>query len=401
MTTVNESPVKKNSFMPDDLPLLISAFAAAYGVGWLSLLGLPFLVGSAIESLNIDEAQSGLLVTVEFFGIMVASLGIAPLMGRLDRRRLAVAGAVIALCANAVSALTTSYDLLMIIRPIAGLGAGIAMACGNATVSNSSYPEKFAGQMSVLAVVLMVVIMLGFSRLSEAWGLQGVYSGMAVIIFCMIFGFVRLPSYYKHVKHDFALPKSSDGLKGVVGLLMLGAFFAFSLRDTMAWAFVERIGVEVGYTVEEIGNLLSFQAMLGISGPLIASVVGSKYGIRAPLIIGILSSGLVTFVITQSSESQLLYTIAITFQPATYFFTLAYLTALASELDDKGRIVAASGGALMAGVAAGPLIAGELIVAAGGYSGVSWMIAVCVGATLLFAMSPILKIESTTKAEGL
>jgi MFS family permease len=387
------------AYMPSDWGPLLSAFAAAYGIGWLSLLGLPFLIGAAMASLKLNEAQAGLLVTVEFVGIMLASLIAAPFMGRANRRLLASIGAIIALAANALSIFVLSYEWLIYVRPIAGLGAGITIACGNAAVSNDRDPERFAGQLSMLSVVLMVFIMLTFSRLSAAWGLTGVYAGIATIILMMSPLLRMLPSR-PPMAHQASLNEMDrkGDLSTLCGILMLAAFFAFSLRDTLAWAFLETIGEQVGYKPQEIGNLLSVQAMLGIIGPLTASIVGSRFGIKLPLSIGIVLSGLVTYAISHSTGSKILYTAATTLQPGTYFFTLAYLTALAAELDQKGRIVAASGSALMAGVAIGPAVGGALIVASGNYSLVGWVIIGCVVATLLFAMIPIVSVESKRRA---
>lgn len=377
--------------MPEERRLLISAFAAAYGVGWLSLLGLPFLVGSAMTSLHLDEGQAGLLVTVEFVGIMTATLGAAPFMGRFDRRKLAWIGALIALTANTLSIVLASYDALIVIRPLAGLGAGLAIACGNASVSNSRDPERLTGQIAMLSILMMVIILLLFSRLSSLWGIAGVYGGIIAFILLMLPAIQILPRHPNMLEAGEEAPSQALG-KAVylIGCLVVGAFFVFSLRDTMTWAFLERIGVGVGYTSEQIGNLIAIQALIGLAGPYIASVMGSRFGIARPLAIGIVLSGLVTYAISQSSGSITLFTVATTFQPGTYFFTLAYLTALAAELDPKGRIVAASGGGLMAGVAIGPVAGGALIVAASGYTFVSWAIIACMFATLLLTIVPLM-----------
>lgn len=399
MSVTADKPSRFGAYMPDDWRLLVSAFAAAYGIGWLSLLGLPFLIGSAMTTLKLNEAQAGTLVTVEFVGIMFASLASAPFMGRADRRNLTWIGAALALAANVLSIFVDSYTSLLIIRPIAGLGAGIAIACGNAAVSNSRNPERFAGHLSILSVALMVFIMLAFSRLGALWGIRGVYAGIAALILVMSFAVKYLPRHpAEAITQAPHAAKAGGATLRISGLLMLAAFFTFSLRDTLAWAFVERIGSEVGYTSQEVGNLLSVQAAFGVTGPLIASVVGSRFGVKTPLSIGIFLSGLVTFAISHSAGSKVLYTLATTFQPSTYFFTLAYLTALAAELDDMGRVVAACGSALMAGVAIGPAVGGALIVAAGGYATVGWVIIGCVVATFAFAVAPIVWIASTKRA---
>ncbi len=389
------------SYLPDNWPLLMSAFSAAYGIGLLSLLSLPFLIGTAMASFSLNEAQAGLLGTVEFASVMVISLIVAPLMGKMDRRKLVYMGFLVVLCANVFSVFANGYYLLLILRVVAGLGAGTVMACGNATVSNAKDPERFAGHMSVLAVFLMIFIMFVFSRVSEAWGLAGIYTAMCVTIIFMGIFLHNMPRNAAQ-KDDTAESSESHQYKAlkITGLLMLGAFFAFSLRDTMAWAFVERIGSEAGFSGEQIGNLLSIQAMSGLIGPIIATIIGSRFGLKWPIIAGIFVSGLATYLVSASTDSKLLYIVGVMLMPGSYFYTLAYLTSLAAELDEQGRIVAASGSALMAGIAVGPAIGGKMIVSGGGYGVVGIAIIACAVLTLIFVLFPMASVQkkySTSK----
>lgn len=377
-----------------ELGLLLAAFGAAYGIGLLALLALPFLIGTAMSTLSLNEAQAGLLGTVEFVGVMAASLAVAPSMGRFDRRKIAYVGGAIALVANVASVFLPTYSLLLLVRPLAGLGCGLAMACGNATVSNAANPERFAAHMSALTVALMVLVMFLFSRVSEVWGLAGIYAAMAVVIAVMCLFFRNMPRHASAGESGAGLQAQAGGsLLKWPGLLMLAAFLVFSLRDTMAWAFVERIGVEVGYSSEEVGNLLSIQALVGIAGPLVASVIGSRFGLKWPVSVGIFLSGFATYVVSQSSDSSVLYTLFVMCMPGTYFFTLSYLTALAAELDAQGRVVAASGSALMCGIAIGPALGGELIVAGGGYSLVGMAMVACVALTYAFVLVPLVAVQ--------
>lgn len=79
--------------------------------------------------------------------------------------------------------------------------------------------------------------------------------------------------------------------------------------------------------------------------------------------------------------------------PGSYFYTLAYLTSLAAELDEQGRIVAASGSALMAGIAFGPAVGGELIVSGGGYGMVGMAIIACALMTMFFVLAPMASVQ--------
>lgn len=394
MPTTSPRTENIKSYLPDDWPLLMSAFSAAYGIGLLSLLSLPFLIGTAMASFSLNEAQAGLLGTVEFASVMIISLIVAPLMGKMDRRKLAYSGLFIALSANILSIFTPGYYLLLSLRIVTGLGAGVVMACGNATVSNARDPERFAGHMSVLAVFLMIFIMFVFSRVSEAWGLAGIYSAMSITIVFMGLFLRNMPR--KALQKDESLdtpeaPKHT-AIK-ITGLLMLGAFFAFSLRDTMAWAFVERIGTEAGFSSEQVGNLLSIQAMSGLIGPIIATIIGSRFGLKWPIMAGIFISGFATYLVSASTDSKLLYIVGVMLMPGSYFYTLAYLTSLAAELDKQGRIVAASGSALMAGIAFGPAVGGKLIVSGGGYGMVGIAIIGCAVMTLIFVLIPMMSVQ--------
>ena len=64
--------------MPNNWGTLLAAFAAAYGTGLLALIALPFMVGANMASLGLDEAQAGLLSTLEFAGVFVTSVLLAP-----------------------------------------------------------------------------------------------------------------------------------------------------------------------------------------------------------------------------------------------------------------------------------------------------------------------------------
>jgi len=114
--------------LPESWSLVFSAAASAYGVGLLGLWALPFLISAIIHDLQLNEAQAGLLMSAEFGFTMLASLLVAPFMGRAPRRTLALAGTVLAIAANLLSANIDSLSALAAVRCVEGIGAGRAMA---------------------------------------------------------------------------------------------------------------------------------------------------------------------------------------------------------------------------------------------------------------------------------
>src|SRR3546814_4019790 len=106
------------------------------------------------------------------------------------------------------------------------------------------------------------------------------------------------------------------------GAILL-AMLIFATRDRSGWTFVERIGVNAGYTLHQVGQLLSFQAILGVAGPLLASFLGSRKGLTIPIMLGIIASGAPYYLMLVAPGSKLGFTIAAPFLVGTYFFAPA------------------------------------------------------------------------------
>lgn len=383
---------KLSKHLPESWGLVLSAFASAYGIGLLSLLALPFLISALINDFNVNEATAGYIMSAEFAFTMIASLVVAPFMATAPRRTMAIIGAVVAIAANLFSASAISLEMLTASRCVAGIGAGLCLACGNACVSSAKDPDQVAGHMNVLFVALMIVVMLVFADVMGTSGLSGLYFAMAITMGVMLLLVLKMPqtanltSAQDSAQHPVIDIKIFSG----VGILMLVAMFLFSARDTMGWAFVEQVGTKVGYDGQTLGLIFSLQAFIGLVGPLIAAIIGKRFGIRLPVIIGIVSTGLVTLGYVLGAESKWVYTIAVLLNAAVYFYALAYMTALAASLDKGGRVAAASGSFLTLGVAIGPSISGTLI-SMGGYQLSAIAIAATVVMTLLCVIAPLAK----------
>lgn len=370
--------------------LVLSAFASAYGVGLLTLLMLPFLMGAMMNGLNLSEGTTGLILSVEFTLAMVSSLLISPYINRVPRRTIAVVGTVMAIIANILSAYISDVALLICVRAFAGFGAGLALAAGNSVIASAEDPDKTAGQVNVLFVVLMILVMLGFGFIADNFGLVGTYYGVAGTYAVMLIMVIRLPQYVNVEPSDNVVitNKVSMSLIGLVPVGMMVTMFLFSMRDTMGWAFVEQIGVALGYSTSEMGMILALQAFIALLGPLVVAKVGNKFGITIPVLIGIIGHGMITLGYLMASDSKFFYTAIVLMNATAYFYALAYLTGLAASLDKEGRVVAATGSFIALGIAVGPAFAGQLINL-GGYSLAAWSIIIIVTLTVITVIAPL------------
>jgi predicted MFS family arabinose efflux permease len=378
--------------------ILFSSFAAISGVGLLSYAALPFLMGSTMVSLDLSETAAGILYSLEFIAAAISSIVVAPKIGKVRRRDLVFAGAIIVILGNLTSAWWCSYEFLLVFRPLTGIGAGLALACGNATIANAKEPAKIAGMMNVLFAGMIILLMLFLAFLNDHWGIKGIFFGLAGVTFIYLLLVKRMPQ--RSTNRDFETISNkikSKGMFSVAGMTIFAVFFMFTLRDSMAWGFVERIGDVVGYSSNEMGRLLPLQGFIGLLGPIMPISIGFKFGIRYPLLIGLAFAGLTTYSIFLSVNAPYLFEVAVLIFTAGYFFAISYLTAYAATLDPYGRIVAASGSAMVLGVAAGPALAGYLITE-GGYVLGAWAMLVLVVTMIIAAIVSLkwgLRLEKT------
>ncbi|MDG9883882.1 MFS transporter [Pseudomonas sp. GD04058] len=381
------------NFLPESWSLVFSAAASAYGVGLLGLWALPFLISAIIHDLQLNEAQAGLLMSAEFGFTMLASLLVAPFMGRAPRRTLAITGTLLAIVANLVSAHIVDLFTLAAVRCVAGVGAGLALACGNAAVSSAKQPDRIAGHMNVLSVLLMIVVMLGYAKVMAAFGLPGLYYAMAATMAVMLLA-IPFMTQRATLVETVVVSRAGKGnvLLSLPAVCMMLAMFVFQARDTMGWAFVERIGTMVGYSGDELGVLLSVQSVVGLVGPLLAAMIGKRFGMSTPVILAVLLTGATSLSYVLGEHSKTMYTAGVMTICITYFYALSYLTGLAAELDREGRVVAAAGSFLSLGLAVGPAISGGLI-SLGGFTLAAWGIAVTVVLTLALVSVPLARIR--------
>lgn len=372
---------------PENWSTLLAAFAASYGIGSLGFVAMPFMLGATIDGLGLSTAQAGLLGTAEFTAMMLGSFAVSPFISRVPRKGVALGGAILAILANigCASVHPLHYGTALVLRALAGTGCGLSLAAGNATVANARDPERMAAHMSTLFVVMMVVSCLIFPWAAANWGYAGVYLALAALMLLLCPLLMALPQHAPRQveKTERDHPAHSAGALAAAAILV--ALLIYAMRDMSAWAFVERLGLEAGYTTDQVGRLLSAEAVIGIAGPLVASFLGSRWGLTMPIIFGILAAGAPYYFMLLMPGSKLVYTAAALFIAGAYYFTQSYLIALAAELDRKGRIVAAAGGFMSGGAAIGPALGGYLIERFG-YWGTSWASLLMIVLTLLLAL---------------
>mgnify|MGYP003861909357 CR=1 FL=1 len=96
--------------------MLLLAFAA--------VVAMPFNISGIVQSFGISNGAAGLVASTELAAISLASLFVARAAGRLSPRRIYAVGISAIVIANLLTVFANDIPSIMVLRAIAGLGAG-------------------------------------------------------------------------------------------------------------------------------------------------------------------------------------------------------------------------------------------------------------------------------------
>lgn len=340
-----------------------SCFAAANGVGLVPYMVLPYLTAIQMGSFGLTAAQAGKLSSYELGALSFAALLLVCFIHRASLRLIAAIGVTIAISGNILTALfADSYETILICRIAAGVGCGFALAAGNAVLSKAANPEEVYSRVAVYTAILLTAYFITIPMIIRLFDYKGFFLLIALQMSFTIPLLLRLPSRRdaNAGPNRICLSTKPSSMRSWAGTGLFMAAFIFLLRDTVAWAFAERVGTGLGLSAETLGTVFATNALISISGGIFAALIGLRWGWTAAVGFGITATGLTTVAIVQT-HSAVVYSGLVIVWSGLMLFTMSYVMGLAARLDTTGRLPVAVGGSMQMGIAAGPFVGGEII----------------------------------------
>ena len=365
-----------------DSRLFFGGAATAGSSGILSLITAPVLVSALIAGLGVDEKTAGLIISIELITVAFTSFFIAPKMGAWPRRKLALVGAVIAITGHCMSAVTPDIGLLIPVRILAGVGGGLMVAAGNASIASAQDPDRiFSLIVLVTGMTQLVMISIGPIAVS-IWSNSGAYLLEALFILIMLPFIASLPRYGATPVHRMDTNGEVLPIFPVVAVcIMIMLYFS---RDSSLWSFSQEIGVRTGIEKERVGFILGMTGIVAVMGAGTAAIISTRWGRLKPLMFGLITNTVLAYWISQTSNAWVFIIVEYIYH-FVLFFTVPYMFGLAADLDPKGRVLAAAGGAMLFGGSVGPGVGGVLI-SWGGYPILGGFILVVMSIAFLLAL---------------
>lgn len=328
-------------------------------IGAATFLVMPVLLGSAVTAFGYSESDVGLIAALLMAGNALSAASALFWVRRLDWRlaaRIALLLQALALVAASQGGEFLAVGLLLF---FGSLGGGAVYSIALTVLSDHNNSDRVFGYAITTQVAFQLAGMLMLFHFSAPGGFNQLMCGVAGLAVSGLLLTEWLPRRGK----VGTTAKIAGILRQRRVIMALLGCMAFYFNVGCIWAYVERIGSAAGFTAEGLGNALALGVATGMTGSLVASWQGTRFGRVVPLAWGAAGTVLaVAFLLPAVGLS--IFVVALALYNFVLNYSLTYQYAVIAAADESGRGVAVAAAFQMAGGAIGPAVAALLIAPA-------------------------------------
>jgi predicted MFS family arabinose efflux permease len=401
--------MRARSAIPIDSKRALAALAASNTLGVLVLYVIPFILGATTDGFGAREGTGGIVSSWEL-GVMAAvSMLLAARYEKLDKRRWSLAGVLAFISGYGLSlwSLTAGHWILFLVaRGVVGAGEGILFGVSSGLAAQTAKPDRTFAWFSGSHIVVSILCFQALPTALEWFGPAGALLTMTGVgmLAAPIIAWTPDPATASapgSLESSNAPAPGSPPTRerlGLMTVLLLLSVGSLNLGLNTLFPFSERIGLSIGFTIAEIGRILTVGAAISIVGPIAAGVFATRGGRTWTLGLGAASQVAAAFIFVYCS-SHLLWAGAYVVSSTALMFFMPLLYGLVAYYDRTGRINAAAASVTAWMSAAGPLLSGLVLNAGGSYRLVGWLAALAYALIFVFAFRPSRAAEAGLRAQ--
>ena len=348
-------------------------------VGYAVMVGIPVISTAWVVKQGFTEVEVGRLAGADLGGLAIGAVISAFFVARIDRRWLAAVAASIAIAANLLCIVYTSYEITLFLRLAAGIGAGIYTGVAVATIGGHSRPA-FAFSLELFAFAASQGAEL---KLLPYLSIEGIYFVLAatyVIGLLFISWLPRRPvDKALDIEIDVEEPSGRHHTEHrhvpayVPWLVLIAIIFTY-INIGAYWTYVELATVDSAASPEWVASMLWVSSVFSVIGCLFAVLLSNRYGLARPLLgTLVLQAGIVVMLVFGITNAMV--AISMFMFNFCWIFVDIYQAATVANVDHSGRYLSLIPAAQGFGNFLGPNMAATVLAFGSGYDGVFMMCA--------------------------
>jgi predicted MFS family arabinose efflux permease len=387
---MDDVAVRSPSRNPADKASAIAAGVCLAVIGIAFFNGSPAIVGAWVES-GYSDGQAGLLASSDNSGMVVASLLVAVLVNKLNRRSLAIAGITVGMLANLLATFVDSFQMLLAVRFFTGMGGGMIYALGVAALAASTHTARNFSILLFVQVTMGIVEINGVPLLYSVAGMDAVYVALATALLLSGLSLPYLPARLKLVEFN-----SNVSLSGVSQIWLWGCLlsvFLFYIAISNFWTYIELVGIDGGLAKPYITQVLTWTQLLSLVACVIAAWLSARVGQLLPLMVSLAIAAFIMFTLSGPISAQIFAIVLVLFFMVWSAVDIYQLGTL-GKLDPSGRFPAMLPAFQGVSLAVGPAIGATLLKTDGNYHSVFWLSGICALLAMAFYSVLFIRVRS-------
>jgi DHA1 family inner membrane transport protein len=382
---------------------LIALAIGGFGIG-LTEFVIAGLLPEVATDFHVNEAAAGWLISGYALAVVVGALGLTAAVTRLPRKPVLLGLMVLFIAGNGLSALASSYEVMLSGRILAALCHGAFFGIGSVVAAGMVAPEKQARAIAIMFTGLTAANVLGVpfgTLLGQALGWRSTFWAITAIGVMALIGVAVL------------VPRSTDAAPGNGLLHELTAFRSGQVWLSIAVTVLGFGGMfgaftYIAYTLTQVSGFASAAVpwlliVFGI-GMFVGNALGGRFADRAldkSLVIILAGLAVVLAAFAFVAGSQIATIAALLLMGFFGFATVAGLQMRVMTYADHAPTIASGANiaAFNLGNALGAWIGGLTITAGLGYTSPLWAGSlITAGAVVVMAFAAVAARRRTVRA---
>lgn len=335
-------------------------------VGYTVMVSVPVLSTALVEKVGFTEVQVGRIWGADLGGMSIGAILSALTVARVNRRHLILAGVVLAVGANGLCLALTSYEQVLLLRVVAGIGSGIFTAVAVVTLGGTTKP--------VLAFN-MLLFGFAFSTAAELHFLPQLTMNEIYWFFILLAAlcalFVRWIPASPSVGEELERLEAASNAAGdwhvpkVLPIICLVAVCFTYINIGGYYTYIELAAHADGVADEWISPVLTWSSIFAIVGCVLA-FFATRFGLFKPLFVSLVAMAAIVIMLSSGINDTNVVISLFSFM-TLWTFVDVYQSAMMAHMDRSGSLVALLPGVQGFGQFVGPNVSASVLDAGFGY----------------------------------
>ena len=322
-----------------------------------------YLVGGLMDRFGFTPFAMGAWNMAETLSYAMAMFVVAPRARGLDARLLAIAASAVVIAAQAGSALTELYPLLLLGRIGTGLGFGLMNSALNLAAGRTGSPARWISLGIAVQTLLYSAIAIGLPLIGRDHGAQGMFLALAAL--SVVFGLCAL--MLPGGKGAGTATRAGLARIGADGLRVLAAMALFAFGSLAIWPFIERTAHAIGIPATQFGLIQSAAVLASALGNAGLALVIQRLPRAWPLAAALGACALMCGLLTTVS-GQAAFAAAFVAFMVSWFLTYPLLLRLAYAQPQGEQLAVMTTGTWLLAQSLGSLAAGGMAQGFGAFT---------------------------------